>query len=170
VVYCDWPRLWSPLPREYGYGQACCHDKVVSPPRPGIAPADAGIKQFTADAGSTVRSRRTIRRGRRVAQRKEPTSQWQAGRAAGAQVGDAFIFFRGTGPTGNNFDCAPAVQEASVKSVERCRPAGREAPMLHATDNYPQTSLPADYGMKPCVRADWPRCPGGLCADLCFIR
>jgi D-serine deaminase-like pyridoxal phosphate-dependent protein len=135
VVYCDATAM-AQLPSEYCYQPAVLVlTRVVSHPRAGIVTCDAGHKSVSADAGVPTcvvvgHSELTP-----LSPSEEHLPMAVQGGAAGPQVGEAlYLLPRHVCPTVNNFDSALLVQDGEVKSVEKVSARGREAPILHATD------------------------------------
>jgi D-serine deaminase-like pyridoxal phosphate-dependent protein len=135
VVYCDATSL-EQLPKEYGYCPAALVlTRVVSAPHAGMITCDAGHKAVSADAGVPT----CLVVGHPELTPLSPSEEhlplaMKEG-AMGPQVGEAlYLIPRHVCPTVNNFDCALAVRDGEVESVESVTARGREAPLLGAAD------------------------------------
>lgn len=135
VVYCDATSL-AQLPSEFGYRPAVLVlTRVVSQPREGIVTCDAGHKAVSADAGVPTCVVLGCSELTPLSPSEEHLPMSLQGGAAGPQVGEAlYLLPRHVCPTVNNFDSAVVVQGGEVRSVEKVSARGREAPLLHATD------------------------------------
>jgi len=135
VVYCDATSL-AQLPSEYGYRPAVLVlTRVVSRPRAGIVTCEAGHKAVSADAGVPT----CVVVGHPELTPLPPSEEHlpmavRVG-AEGPQVGETlFLLPRHVCPTVNNFDYALLVRNGEIESLEKVSARGREAPLLHATD------------------------------------
>jgi len=133
IVYCD-ATSQAQFGGDFGFAPAVLVlTRVVSRPKPGIVTCDAGHKAVSADAGVptcvVVGHPELTPLG--PSEEHLPMSFEVA--LAGPRVSEAlYLLPRHVCPTVNNFDCALAVRNGEIESVEKVSARGREAPLWQA--------------------------------------